>query len=126
MKRTPIKRGKPLARKSRLKSNRNGSMFPLTAEDKAQWRFMKPMTEYLGPCDCECGRWGYRQRCHLHARSRGGRVENNVVLLVARCHGGQEKRTNSFMAELAANGRIVDLYATARQHTAQWRKETRS
>ena len=117
MKRTAIKR------KTRLR-NRGGSMFPLTAEDKAQWRWMKPLTESQGPCDCECGRWGYRQRAHLHAKGSGGHVVNNIVMLIPACHDRQEKRTNAFMAELAVGGWIVDLYAKARAHTIQWRKET--
>ena len=118
-----LKRTGSLSRKKRLR-NRNGSMVPLTADDKAQWRWMKPLTEELGPCDCECGVWGYRQRAHLIPRSRTGQVVDNVVLLLPACHDRQEKRTNWFTAELATEGRIVDLYETARQHTAQWRKET--
>ena len=94
-------------------------MFPLTAEDKAQWKWMKPMTEKLGPCDCECCRWGYRVRAHLIPRSRTGMVLGNVVLLLPACHVHQEKRTEEFCTECG-----VDLYAKARGHTARWRKET--
>ena len=124
MKRTALpQRTKRIERKTRLR-NRGGTSFKLTPDDKAQWKWMKPMTEELGPCDCECGRWGYRQRAHLHARGNGGRVLNNIVLLLPLCHSLQEKRMRAFVAELAAEGRPVDLHAKARGHTAQWRKET--
>ncbi len=109
---------KPIGRKTPLR-NRGGSMFKLTPDDKAQWKWMKPFTEVSGPCDCECGRWGYRQRAHLLARSRGGRVVDNIVLLLPMCHDEQEKNTEQFSVL-----RGVDLYQKAAGHTAQWREET--
>lgn len=113
----PLKRT-PIARHTRLR-NRGGTMFKLTADDKAQWKWMKPMTEERGPCDCECGRWGYRQRAHLIPRSRTGMVLDNIALLLPACHDEQEKNTGRFCIL-----RNVDLYAKARARTAQWRKET--
>ena len=123
MKRTPLrsqsqlKRGKPLTRKTRLHA-KGGSMFKLTADDKAQWKWMKPRTEDCGPCDCECGCWGYRQRCHLVARSQGGRILDNVVFLLPVCHDEQEKNTGRFCTD-----RRVDLIEKAKGWTAQWLKE---
>lgn len=94
-------------------------MFKLTADDKAQWKWMYPMTQERGICDCGCWRWGWRQRAHLHAKGNGGRVLNNIVLLLPVCHDAQEKDTDRFEATMN-----VDLHAKARGHTAQWRKET--
>ena len=93
-------------------------MFPLTDDDKAQWKWMKLATEVCGPCDCECGKWGYRQRAHLIPRSRGGKVLDNIALLLPGCHKKQEKNTGQFCVH-----RNVDLYKKATAHTAQWRKE---
>ena len=124
MKRTPLrsrsqlKRGKPIARHTPLRHG-NGTSFKLTADDKAQWKWMKQFTEVSGPCDCECGRWGYRQRAHLIARSRGGRVLDNITLLLPVCHDEQEKDTEQFCVH-----RGVYMYKIAAAHTAQWRKET--
>ena len=118
-----LKHGKPLKRTALQRNTRlerkGGSMFPLTADDKAQWKWMKPMTEKLGPCDCECGRWGYRERAHLIPRSKTGMVVDNVVLLFSTCHKSQEKRTEEYCID-----RGVDLHAKAEGWTAQWRKET--
>jgi hypothetical protein len=94
-------------------------MFKLTADDKAQWAWMKPRTEECGPCDCECGVWGYRQRAHLIPRGRGGMVLDNIALLLPVCHDEQEKNTGQFCIH-----HNVDLYKKAAAHTAQWRKET--
>lgn len=107
---------KAIARHTRLR-NRGGSMFKLTADDKAQWKWMFQFTEVSGPCDCECGRWGYRHRAHLIPRSRTGAVLDNVALLLPVCHDEQEKNTERFCVR-----RDVDLYAKARGHTAQWQK----
>jgi hypothetical protein len=107
-----------MARNKRIKS-RGGFMFPLTADDRAQWKWMYPMTQERGPCDCECGMWGYRHRAHLIPRSRTGMVLDNVVLLIPACHRLQEKNTGQFCVL-----RGVDFYEKAAAHTAQWRKET--
>lgn len=107
----------PIGRHTRLR-NRGGSMFPLTDDDKAQWKWMYPMTPERGPCD-GCAVWGYLMRCHLLARGNGGRVIDNIVLLDIGCHERQEKRTALYEAEMD-----VDLHAIAAAHTAQWRKET--
>ena len=112
----PLKRSW-LKRKTRLE-RKGGSMFKLTADDKAQWKWMYPMTQERGPCDCECGVWGYRHRAHLIPRSRTGMVLDNVALLIPACHDAQEKNTGRFCIH-----RNVDLYAIAAAHTAQWRKE---
>ncbi len=118
MKRTALpNRTKPMARKTQLR-NRGGSMFKLTPDDKAQWKWMYHFTEVLGQCDCECGHWGFRQRAHLLARSRGGRVLDNIALLLPMCHDEQEKDTERFCVR-----RRVDLYQKAAGHTAQWREE---
>ncbi len=93
-------------------------MFKLTPDDKAQWKWMYPMTHELSPCDCGCGRWGHRQRAHLIPRSRTGMVVDNIVLLLPDCHAEQEKLTRRF-----CRIRDVDLYKIAAAHTAQWRKE---
>ena len=107
-------------------------MFKLTADDKAQWKWMGSYAKEPHRCD-GCRRFTYLSRAHLLAKSRGGRVLNNIVLLCeietspaddmrvtnVGCHGKQEKRTEKFEAE-----HNVDLYAIAAAHTAQWRKET--
>ncbi len=113
-----LKPGKPPQRRTPLRK-RGGSMFPLTADDKAQWKWMKPMTEKLGPCDCGCYRWGYCVRAHLIPRSRTGMVLGNVALLLPLCHEAQEKNTEQFCIN-----RNVDLYKKAAAHTARWRRET--
>ncbi len=99
-------------------------MFKLTADDKAQWKWMGTLTrsERL-PCD-GCGRFAWLSRCHMLAKSKGGRVLNNISLLcedtpcIPGCHPRQEKNTDQF---IEATG--VNLYAKARGHTARWRKE---
>ncbi len=108
----------PIARHTRLR-NRGGTMFKLSADDKALWKWMGLLTrsERL-PCD-GCGKVTWLSRAHLLARSRGGRVIDNIALLCGGCHEAQEKRTEQFIAEIGVN-----LYAKARGHTAQWRKET--
>ena len=113
-----LKPGKPPQRTTRLR-NRGGTMFHLSADDRAMWRWLGELTKGQRlPCD-GCGVWRYLFRCHLLARSRGGRVIDNVALLDVECHRRQEKKTEQFNV---AND--VDLYAKARGHTAQWRKET--
>lgn len=108
---------KPIARHTRLR-NRGGSMYYLSADDRAMWNWLGELTkgERL-PCD-GCGVHRYLFRCHLLPRSRGGRVIDNVALLDVWCHEQQEKKTEQFNA---ANG--VDLYAKARERTNQWRRE---
>lgn len=115
---------KPIGRKTRL-HNRGGTMFKLTADDKAQWKWMGTLarSERL-PCD-GCGRFAWLSRCHLLAKSKGGRVIDNIALLcedtpcIPGCHPRQEKNVDRFIEQ---TGR--DLHAKARGHTAQWRKET--
>ncbi len=109
---------KRIARRTCLHA-KGGSMFKLSADDEAQWKWMYPMTQERGPCDCGCGVWGYRQRAHLIPRSRTGMVLDNIALLIPVCHDAQEKNTGPFCTH-----RNVDLYAIAAAHTAQWRKET--
>lgn len=77
------------------------------------------MTEERGPCDCECGLWGYRHRAHLIPRSRTGMVLDNIALLIPAHHDDQEKDTGQFCMR-----RNVDLYKKAAAHTVQWWKET--
>ena len=120
---------KPLKR-SWLKRNtplryRGGSMFKLTADDKAMWKWLGLLTiGQLLPCD-GCGRTAYLSRCHLLARGKGGRVIDNIGLLCQHtpthpgCHLRQEKNTDRYIEQTG-----VDLYAIAEAHTAQWRKET--
>ena len=115
--------GKPLKR-TRLERNtrldrKGGSMFKLTADDVALWKWLAKLTYgERKPCD-GCGVWGYLFRCHLLARGSGGRVIDNIVLLDFMCHNKQEKQTAKYEAEMGVN-----LYAIAAAHTAQWRKET--
>ena len=124
LKRSWIKRNTPLR-------HGNGTAFKLTADDKAQWKWMAKQR----PVACDVCRYPTYSRCHLDARGSGGRVNDNVVWLCERhsvsnvrplpgCHSRQEKRTSAFMAELEVEGNPVDLYAIAAAHTAQWRKET--
>ena len=109
---------KPIARKTRLR-NRGGTSFKLTPDDKALWKWLGELTKGQRlPCD-GCGATRYLFRCHVLAKSRGGRVLDNIVLLDLGCHERQEKRTEQF--EAAHN---VDLHTKARGHTAQWRKDT--
>ncbi len=122
---------KPIGRKTPLR-NRGGSMFKLTADDKAMWNWLGEYAKNPHRCD-GCGWFTHLSRCHLLAKGSGGRVVDNIALLceqeivdtdlgplaIAGCHTLQEKRTDAFIAE---TGR--DLYASARGHTAQWRKET--
>ena len=116
-------RTKPFRRKTRLR-NRGGTMFKLSADDKALWKWLGLLTrsERL-PCD-GCARTLWLVRCHLLAKSKGGRVVNNISLLCQHtpthpgCHSRQEKNTDRYIEETG-----VDLYAKARGHTAQWRKE---
>ena len=122
---------KPIARHTRL-HNRGGSMFKLTADDKAQWKWFGEYVKRPHRCD-GCAHYTYLSRCHLLAKGKGGRVIDNIALLcegeivgtdlgplaIPGCHELQEKRTERFEAETG-----VDLYAKARAHTAQWRKET--
>ena len=114
--------GKPLKR-SWIKRNTplrhgHGTAFKLTADDKAQWKWMGERARGVRlPCD-GCGAWRYLFRCHLLAKGSGGRVLNNIVLLDLGCHDAQEKRTEKYEAEMN-----VDLHAFAAAHTAQWRKE---
>ena len=108
---------KPIARHTPLR-NRGGSMFKLTADDIALWWWLGELTKgHRLPCD-GCGVYRYLFRCHLLAKGNGGRVIDNIVLLDIGCHESQEKRTAAYEAEMG-----VDLYAKARAHTAQWRKE---
>ena len=95
-------------------------MFKLTADDKAQWKWMGQLARGQRlPCD-GCGKTlAWLLRCHLLARGSGGRVIDNIVLLDVPCHESQEKRTAKYEAE-----HNVDLPAIAAAHTAQWRKET--
>ena len=107
-------------------------MFKQSADDKAffAWLGRKIRLERLS-CD-GCGRIAWQHRAHLDAKGNGGHDLNNIALLCPTnpfllrkgCRQRQEKRTDAFMAELAAEGRPADLYAKARGHTAQWRKET--
>ncbi len=101
-------------------------MFKLTADDKAQWKWMGEQR----PQPCDVCRYRTYSRAHLIARSQGGRVLDNIVWLcedrfrraglhIGGCHPWQEKRTEAFMAEV-----LLDLFAIAAAHTAQWRKET--
>jgi len=107
---------KPIARHTRLR-NRGGSMFKLTADDKTLWKWLSVYRESRH-CD-GCGAWGFfLHRAHLLAKSRGGRVVDNIALLCGGCHEAQEKKTEQFIAETG-----IDLYAKAHGHTAQWRKE---
>ena len=114
--------GKPLKR-SWLKRNMrlrhgNGTAFKLTADDIALWWWLGKLTKGVRlPCD-GCGVWRYLFRCHVLAKSQGGRVIDNIVLLDVGCHESQEKRVAKYEAE-----HNVDLYAIAAAHTAQWRKE---
>ncbi len=109
---------KPIARHTPLR-NRGGSMFKLTDDDIALWWWLGELAKGQ-PRRCDgCGAWRYLFRCHLLAKGSGGRVIDNIVLLDIACHEQQEKRTALYEAE-----HDVDLYAKARGHTAQWRKET--
>ncbi|KKN38016.1 hypothetical protein LCGC14_0757810 [marine sediment metagenome] len=130
-----LKHGKPLKRTALQRNTRlerkGGSMFKLTADDKAQWEWMAAQRPQ--PCDV-CG-YRTHSRCHIIARSHGGSVLDNVIWLCEDhqigdglrrrgCHSLQEKRHLAFMAELEAEGNPVNLSAVASAHTAQWRKET--
>ena len=108
---------KPIDRHTRL-HNRGGTSFKLSPDDKAMWKWLGQLIKERLPCD-GCGRITWLSRCHLLARSRGGRVGDNIALLDPGCHDLQEKRTDQF---IEATG--VNLYAKARGHTARWRKET--
>ena len=117
LKRSWIKRNTPLR-------NRGGSMFKLTPDDKAMWKWLGLLTrsERL-QCD-GCARTLWLVRCHLLAKGNGGRVIDNIALLCQHtpthpgCHLRQEKNTDRYIEETG-----VDLRAKARGHTAQWRKE---
>ncbi len=94
-------------------------MFKLTADDKAQWKWMGELAKACRqPCD-GCGWVLWLMRCHVVPRGRGGRVIDNIVFLDCACHDAQEKKNEQYEAEMD-----VDLHAKARGHTAQWRKET--
>ena len=94
-------------------------MFKLTPDDKAQWKWMRKLAgPWRQPCD-GCGKILWLFRCHVLAKSRGGRVTDNIVLLDRACHELQEKNTARYEAETG-----IDLHAKARGHTARWRKET--
>ena len=115
--------GKPLKR-SWIKRNTplrhgHGTAFKLTADDVALWKWLRELTrDQRLPCD-GCGKTLWLFRCHVLAKSKGGRVLDNIVLLDLGCHDRQEKRVAKYEAE-----HNVDLYAIAAAHTAQWRKET--
>ena len=117
LKRSWIKRNTPLR-------HGHGTAFKLTRDDVALWKWMGELARGVRlPCD-GCGRWAYLSRCHLLAKSRGGRVLNNISLLcedtpcIPGCHDRQEKNTERFIAQTG-----VDLWVKAHGHTAQWRKE---
>ena len=133
MKRTALpNRTKPMKRTA-IGHNRGGSSFKLSADDKAMWRWLGNYARTPRACD-GCGRTARLSRAHLWAKSRGGRVVGNIVLLceqesvdtvlgtlaIVGCHNLQEKRTDAFIMETGRN-----LYATARGHTAQWREEAK-
>ena len=113
----------PLQQKTRLHS-KGGTSFKLSPDGKAMWKWLGQLVKERLPCD-GCGRIAWLSRCHLLARSRGGRVGDNIALLcedtpcIPGCHPRQEKNTDQF---IEATG--VNLYAKARGHTARWRKET--
>ena len=115
---------KPIDRHTPLR-NRGGTSFKLSPDGKAMWKWLGLLT--IGqrlPCD-GCGRYQWLSRSHLLAKSRGGRVLNNIALLCEDtithpgCHPRQEKNTDRYIEQTG-----VDLYAKARGHTARWRKET--
>jgi hypothetical protein len=118
-----LKPGKPPERRTRLR-NRGGTSFKLSADEKVMWKWLGHLIKERLPCD-GCGRITWLSRCHLLAKSRGGRVINNIALLcedtpcIPGCHSRQEKDTDRYVE---ATG--VNLYAKACGHTAQWRKET--
>ena len=120
---------KPIARHTPLR-NRGGRQFKQTPEDKAFWKWMGERR----PQPCDACTYPTCSRCHCIPRSGGGRDLDNLVYLcedrheiingnpvgkpVRGCHSRQEKRCGAFCTETG-----VDLYAKARGHTAQWRKE---
>ena len=128
-------RTKRMKRSALRNRGKRGSMFKLTPDDKAQWKWMGERR----PQSCDvCGHPTY-SRCHLISRSHGGLVNGNIVWLCephlqiglgppegfsTGCHARQEKRTLAFMAEMEAEGNPVNLFAKAAGHTAQWREET--
>ena len=113
---------KPIGRKTRLRY-RGGTSFKLSADEKILRKWLGQLVKERLPCD-GCGRITYLSRCHLLAKSKGGRVVDNIALLcedtpcIPGCHPRQEKNTDQF---IEATG--VNLYAKARGHTARWRKE---
>ena len=117
LKRSWIQRNTPLR-------HGHGTAFKLTRDDVALWKWLRELTrDQRLPCD-GCGVWRYLFRCHVLAKSRGGRVLNNIALLcedtpcIPGCHDREEKNTERFIAQTG-----VDLYAIAAAHTARWRKE---
>ena len=117
---------KRMERKTSLR-NRGGRMFPQSPADQAYWDALGLLVRRLLPCD-GCGRWTLLSRCHVLARSKGGRDLDNIALLcghewahtdigsvkVAGCHELSEKKPEKFMADTGK-----DLYAIARERTAR-------
>lgn len=111
----PLKSGKPLARKTRIKARgKRGSMYP----HRRHAAFMKWMAAKCkeGPRPCDgCKRWLSLERCHLVAKGSGGYDLGNVVLMDPDCHDRQEQRVEEFEREIG-----VDLHAKARAYAEQF------
>ena len=111
MKRTPLKRGKPLKRTTRLKV-KGKSRFP----KRRDLHYLAWIRER----EC-CVPWCriLAEPAHLKTRGAGGDDLWNIVPLCRRHHREQEGRTRAFETQYG-----LDLTALAAQYTRQYHNET--
>jgi hypothetical protein len=98
MKRTPLKRGKPPRRKTRVKARnakRGGHRFPHNVDEAYR--------DYIRALPCVARSIAYRTHCfgrvvcaHLKTRGSGGLDRGNTVPLCVRHHAEQEGNTAGF------------------------------